>query len=464
MRKIYILLLSVVLFSCSDDLEQVPTNKLPSDSAISTVSDLQSAVNGVYATLVTSDSYCGDFGLYADGKGGDVDYQGSFNHLAPVIDLQTNKNSGEASGFYYDLYVSIARINDVLSVVEGITDVEDNKAEYDDLVGQLHAMRGFLHFDLLRIFCPMPNLVADKTAAKSGIVISNEKYPVNTTFTRSTMQESYDFVKAEFIEALNTIGKEKALGEMNYWAVKALRSRMFLYLGENSLALEDATDVIANSSYSLLDREEWIASWSKEGADETLFEIRTSDTDNAQRNSLGYYCSPDGYAEAAASEGFMTFYNTLNANDVRRESVKEEADEEGDYKAFYTQKHRGRAGVTSPLYVNNPIIIRLSEVYYIAAEAVLNGGTATGVETAVAYYNSVRSNRISAYTAATDVTINDIMDERRIELFCENSRMFDLIRNASEFVHPRFATPIQVTDSRLITEIPQRELDINPDL
>jgi len=472
MRKLLYIFIGLILFSCSDELEQVPTNKLPSDEAITTVADLQLAVNGVYAALVSVwdgdqtivDGYCGDFGLYADAKGGDIDYQGAYNHLAPVINLQTDKNSDEADGFYYIDYVAIARINDILSVVENITDIEDNKTEYDDLVGQLHAARGFLHFDVLRTFCAMPNLVADQTAAKSGIVISNEKYSVNTRFTRSTMKESYDFVKAEFELALTTISEDVVIGEMNYWTVKALRSRMHLYLGENSAALVDAVDVIENSPYDLLKRDEWVDSWTIEGAAETLFEIRTSDTENAERNSTGYYTSPDGYAEAAASDEFVTFFNTLSADDIRINTLKEEEDDNGDYHAFYPQKYRGRAGVISPLYVNNPKIIRLSEVYYIASEALLQGGTAPNAKTAVEYYNEVRANRIASYTDVTSVSIDDILDERRIELFCENARMFDLIRLKTEFVHPRFAEPIQVTDSRLITSFPQRELDVNPDL
>ena len=470
MRKLLYIFIGLFLFSCSDDLEQVPTDKLPTAEAITTVADLQIAVNGVYAAMVSVwngdqtivDGYPGDYGLYADAKGGDIDYQGAYNHLAPVINLQTNQNSDEADGFYYINYVAIARVNDILAVVENIEDIEDNKTEYDDLIGQLRAIRGFLHFDVLRTFCPMPNLVADKNAVKSGIVIANEKYLVNTRFTRSTMQESYAFVKAEFEEALKTIGKEKVIGELNYWGVKALRSRMHLYLGEYSNALADAVDVIENSTYTLLTRNEWVDSWTIEGAAETLFEIRTSDTKNASRNSLGYYTSPEGYAEAAASEDFLAFFNTLSPDDIRINTLKEE-DDGGDYKAFYPQKYRGRAGVTSPLYVNNPKVIRLSEVYYIAAEAVLQGGTATNAKTAVEYYNNVRENRIESYTDAAAVTLDDILDERRIELFCENARMFDLIRLKTEFNHPRFSAPIQVTDNRLVTSFPQRELDVNPE-
>ncbi len=473
MKYLLLFLIPMALLSCSDNLNQLPSNKLPAEEAIETVSDLQLAVNGVYASMVyleqeTSlslitffDSYSGDFGLYADGKGGDVDYKKNGSHFTGVINLQTNKNSDEANGFYYHFYAGIGRVNDILSFLDQITDKEENKAEYDDLIGQLYAIRGLLHFEALRTFCPMPNLVSDQSAAKSGVVIAKEQYPAGTKFSRASMKDSYEFVEGEFENALKIIGKEKSLGELNYWAVKALRARMYLYLGKHSEALADAVDVIKNSPYTLLTRDNWLSSWRIEEADESLFEVRTSDAENAQRNSIGYYCSPDGYAEVAASEDFLAFYNTLDTGDIRKESLKEESDSDGDYGGWYSQKYRGRDGVTSPLYVNNPKVIRLSELYYIAAEAILSGGTATGAQSAADYYNAVRKNRISPYTDAASVTIDDILDERRIELFCENARLFDVVRLKSEFTHPHFSDPIETTDTRLFTEFPQRELDVN---
>ena len=79
--------------------------------------------------------------------------------------------------------------------------------------------------------------------------------------------------------------------------------------------------------------------------------------------------------------------------------------------------------------MNNFKVIRLSELYLIASEALLRGATASDGKTAVDYYNTLRRNRFSSYTAATSVTLQDILDERRIEFFCEGHRAFDLLRN-----------------------------------
>ena len=109
--------------------------------------------------------------------------------------------------------------------------------------------------------------------------------------------------------------------------------------------------------------------------------------------------------------------------------------------------------------------IRLSEVYLIAAEARLKGGNAPGSLEAADYYNMLRSKRISGNTNAASVTMDDILQERRRELFCENHRFFDLVRNRMAVNAPIVQlTPIPYNDPRMIIAIPKRELDISPDL
>lgn len=459
MRKIFIILLSVVLFGCTDQLTQSPSNQLPASEAITSVGDLQSAVNGVYATLVNDMSYCGNFGLYADAKGGELEYLNNYGHLGPVINLQTDKNSDEAAGFFSTFYVAIYRINDIIAALKAKPLAEASTPQYKDLMGQLHAMRALYHFELLRIYCPLPAVATDMNAAKSGIVISDKTHKSNTTFTRNTLKESYDFVITEFNESLKTIGKAKSIGSLNYWAVQGLLSRVYLYLERYQEALDAAKDVITNSPYALYTIANYMESWKIEGASEVLFEVRTSDLDNAQRNSIGYYTSPDGYPEGTASASFKQFYDALPAGDVRKGVLAKEISTDNKFEAFYCQKYKGRAGVTSPLYVNNPRVIRLSEVYYIAAEAVLKG--ATGGQTAAFYLNEVKKNRITGYVDMATVTIDDILADRRIELYCENARMFDLVRYKKVINHHGFANPIQPTDTRLLVSWPQRELEIN---
>lgn len=471
MRKIYIILISIVLFSCTDELTQLPSNRLPADESIKTVSDLGIAVNGIYSSLVNEKSYCGNYGLYADAKGGELEYLRNYGHLSPVINLQTDANSNEAKNFFSSFYVASYRINDVLNAVKVNPIDGSNTDEYKHYIAQLHALRALFHFELLRIYCPLPSVATNMDAPKSGIVLSDSTYHFNKTFSRSTLNESYDFVDKELKEALKGIKKittplerTNSIGYINYWTVKALQARFYLYREEYQKALDAAKAVLNDSDnpYSLLTIDNYMDSWREEGADETLLEIRTSDLDNAQKNSIGYYTDPDGYPEGTVSSNFKTFYDALPINDVRKGIIAEQATKKDNkFKAFYCQKYKGRTGEPSPLYVNNPKIIRLVELYYIAAEAVLKG--ATGGQTAAFYLNKVKKNRIKGYTDVATVTIDDILADRRIELYCENSRMFDLVRYKRTIDHPVFSTPIQPTDPKLLVNWPQRELEINPE-
>ena len=83
------------------------------------------------------------------------------------------------------------------------------------------------------------------------------------------------------------------------------------------------------------------------------------------------------------------------------------------YDGTYPQKYKGRDG---QIYVNNPKVVRLSEVYLIAAEAALKAGDTSA---AAGYMNTLRKNRIENYTDVASITLDDILLERRLELFTE---------------------------------------------
>lgn len=465
MKRLYIiLLLALVSFGCSSHLDQLPSDKLPPAEAIRNLQDLEFAVNGVYDALIDNHSYAGDFGLYADCKGGDLDFVDNPNHLQPNIILQTDQNSEEADEYYFDIYLGLGRINDILAVVDNVSYESSEQDRFDDLKGQLLGMKALFHFDAARLFCQMPSVIADINAANTGVVISDKVYPAkdNPTFSRSTLKETYDYIKTLFTQALPLLTKEKNLGRMNYWAARAIMARMHLNLEEYSDALVAAIEVINDSDYELLTIENYLDAWSIEGASEFLFEIRVNDQNSAQRESLGYFTNPDGYAEAAATEAFK---DTLlsDTNDIRSLTIALK-DDDGDNQAWYTRKYEGRPGAVAPLYVNNPKIIRLVELYYIAAEAILSGGTAPGAQTAEWYINEVKRNRIEGFVDLTTVDLDIILHERRIELFCENNRMFDLVRHQKSWDHPRFPQQIEWDDHRLVVAFPQREIEINPDL
>lgn len=75
-------------------------------------------------------------------------------------------------------------------------------------------------------------------------------------------------------------------------------------------------------------------------------------------------------------------------------------------------------------------LFRLAEQYLIYAEAVLRGGSNGSKADAIEYFNKLRTRAYGGSTAAnvSDITLNDIIDERGRELYWEGFRRTDLVR------------------------------------
>lgn len=455
---------AIVFQGCEDFLDQSPSDALPSNEAITTVTDLNNAVNGVYNGMIAFDLglgqftepysyYGGDFIAYAGLKGGDLDYTASNNQISPMARYEHGAESDFAEHFWQMPYTLIGRINDIFSVIDNIEIGTGEQDQFDDLKGQLYALRALMHFDLAKLFAKLPS-IADVNAANSGIPISNEKYPVDYEPTRSTLGETYTFIKNELNTSLGLLSKDEHLGRINYWAAKGILARVHLYLEENNEALAAAEEVITSSPYSLYTIENYLNVWGVEGASESMFEILTNSSYNSQRNSIGYYTHSDGYGECAFSDqGYAIL--TENTSDIRSQLIAWE-DDEPSTAGYYTQKYPGRNG---SLYQNNPIVIRLSEVYLIAAEAKAKG--AAGGQSAVWYINQLRQNRITDYTDVTDITVDDILTERRKELVAEGHRCWDAWRNGKTISSPSLNQEIDGNFNRAILPIPKRETDIS---
>lgn len=465
MKKIAIAILaaSTLFVSCTSELDQSPSTSLRTDESVTSYALLETAVRGAYTSLVSRWGYAGDVALYGDGKGGDIYAPNmSVNHFQPVLIYQTDRNSGISDGAYATFATLAARANSVLSVMSIPANEQATYAtKINDAKGQLYALRGLAHLEMARLFCQLPVVAANVDAANSGIPLFNQVFSIDHKFSRSTLRQTYAQIISDFETALPLLSKDKktASGQINYWAAAALLSRAYLYNGDYDNAYKYAEMVISGGVYSLYERSEYLSVWSETGTSESLFEVLTTEKRNAQRNSIGYYTSPNGYPEAAASADFVTWAQTLTG-DIRMSAIAEKSTAKGAYKAYYTTKYPGQSGATSPLYVNNFKVIRLSEVYLIAAEALLRGATQTGTKSALDYYNDLRSNRIESYTAATAVTLDDILAERRIELFCEGHRLFDLMRYQQSITSPTTNKTYAYTDPLLQIKIPQREIDI----
>ena len=130
-------------------------------------------------------------------------------------------------------------------------------------------------------------------------------------------------------------------------------------------------------------------------------------------------------------------------------------------------------GVALPVaaVVSSVPVLRLSEVYLIAAEAAVKDGDVANAEK---YLNKIVERANPAATVATDgVNLDRILTERRKELMAEGHRFFDLIRNKRDIVRKMSVrvfdpngTPLFIgwQDYRILFPIPIDEINANPNI
>ena len=279
-----------------------------------------------------------------------------------------------------------------------------------------------------------------KMLAKQGILTEEEKNRIleglegicrdvenGTLEITDEYEDIHSFVEANLIDRIGDAGKKLHTG----------RSR------NDQVALD----------MKLYTRDEYETVWTKVGSSESIFEFLITSLYNAQRNSLGFYTHAEGYAEAGITDAFKTFLQE-RPEDVRSTLIAEESDG-GDNEGWYIQKYPGRDG---EIYVNNPKVIRLSEVYLIAAEAALKAGGADPAN----YINDLRKQRIAGYEDVASVTIDDILTERRLELYGEGHNAWDTWRNKKAVTNAQVpAGPINYDDYRTVMPIPVSEINVS---
>jgi hypothetical protein len=456
MKKIFLslgLIAGLTLTSCSDFLDKEPTNALPVDGSITSAKDLQYAINGVaYPLTVERMSYASEFGIYADLLTNNYKIVKDNGQSTSITYYTITKSDVFSETPYYYFYKSIAEANKALSEAEKLEQTDEIK----NLEGQLYAWRGLLHFDIARMFAHIPSTV-DATAANSGIVLATRVFEPEYIGNRNTLKETYDQIISDLTKAAEMMEEESETGYFNKYAAIALRSRAYLYVGEYQKAIDDANTVINSKKYSLYTIDNYTKVWDKEGTEESIFELLITSNYTPQRNAIGYFCDYSGYSEMAFNEeGDLYKYLSTHPKDVRSKTIKDQTGAK-DNKAYYPGKFPGREG---NLYVNNPKIIRLSELYLIAAEAYSNLGDAAK---AAEYINTLRKNRIEGYKDVASVTIDDILNEYTYELYQENQIAFAYWRNKKSVTNV-YGKEVKYDDERTILPIPQREIDLNANL
>jgi hypothetical protein len=458
------IVVAILLASCSDSwLDLSPTTAKSTSSAFSSVKDFASVLNGAYSTMQNPYYYGGFMQWYPEVTAEDmcpVDVSARTSTAYRFLYTESNINSDFWS-LPYDVILAANSILDNVNDIE--TDTEDEAEQLKDYKGQALALRALSLFDLTRLF----GVPYQKNSGSSlGAVAVTTVLNPGDEPARNTVAECYNQIIADFEDAIELLPTTKTNGKINKYAAEALLARAYLYKGDNKNALKLAEDVIGSKAYSLLTTTNYVDAWKTGFSSESLFEIVQNSDDSGGHECIGYYLSPDGYAAMVLTDEYINLIKE-DENDVRTSLLSDFIYNNTTIEDAYLLKYPGKDGATD-VSLNNNIVIRLSEVYLIAAEAALK---ISDIDKARTYLNTLIENRngTANYLSTDEVTSERIFRERRKELVCEGHRFFDAIRNGGTLTrdYEGFFGEISSIDwdyYRVVLPIPVDEINANSNM
>ena len=481
MKKINILfaVLSIVLLSsCEGFLDVKPSNSASAETSITTAADAKVAINGLMRKMASSDYYGRNFLMYGDAKGGDFAISSQGRGLDGLYTFNHSATSGSYSGFWSQIYHNILQANNLIVNIVKIEAAGKGSAALSEYKGQALTARALMYFDFVRLYGKPYNM--DK--ASLGVPLTLEPLDASAQLTRATVEAVYTQIVKDLADAepllSKAVGTVAIKGYINYYANKAIQAKVNLAMGKYPEALAAAEIVISSGKYTPYTNANWVGSWSVQFGSESIFELAVYPSEaDLLTGSLGYYLMRQAKVTGAmgwfmASDYYLARLNQ-DPTDIRWGIMDYDETSKtrfGSCMKYTGVDNKGDKGTASAVNIK---VIRLSEMYLIAAEAALSQ-TTPDMTKAAAYLNVIRKRApaLALATSAT-VTLDMIIDEKSKELFAEGQRFFDMIRlNRTITFNDDFIKPsvlisnrtvsIDRTFPKAILPIPKGELDANP--
>lgn len=453
--------------SCKKYLDVQPDDKFLESQLFSSKTGIESVLNNIYLQMPNSPMYGANLStttleLMAQRYNasfyvqfaGFTSYNFSNSYVVPAIDTIWSSS--------YNCILNINKFIANLNIYKGVVP----QAESDILEGEAYALRAMLHFDLLRIFGPVYATNSQGSAIPYYTVATAKTQPVLSAADVMTNVLA-DLKTAEGLLASDPIitkGKQDELQNdgndffrfrnlrMNYYAVIALEARVQLYAGNNADALKAAQKVIGNGT--------------------SLFPWSNPADVNDATNPDRIFSSEIIFA--LQNLNLYTLYNTwfvtnsvvLSPSDFRLQEVYEvQAAGVNDYR-YRSQWDPGIInGINRQFikYADVPdqtklfrymqAMLRMSEMYYIAAE------TETDPDAALAYLNTVRYNRgLPDLPPGADINA-ELLKEYQKEFFGEGQLFFYYKRTNTQVIPDGAGlddyTNVYMSDSYYVVPHPQ---------
>ncbi|MNK03632.1 SusD family protein [compost metagenome] len=396
--KLILIALSLTLFSCNKWLDVEPKSQVRDTDLFSTESGFKEALSGVYSSLTYEPLYGREmtFGLM-----GVLGYEWDFQSISYDFDKIYNYQGSQISlnridAIWNGLYNSITNDNKLLEEIDAKKSVftGDN---FNVIKGEALALRAFIHFDLLRVFGASYEENPQKLTIPYYKKSSKEIAPQLTVdaildLAIADLNEAAELLKSDPLltgRTVNTLDDNGYLMNrqvhLNYYAVKGLLARIYLYKKDYVKALENANVVIGTNKFSWIQQAALVNITQADltFSTEHLFALNVVRLKTIYENSFTATGASGVFYITGASRS--EYYD--NAPEDYRYLYLFNINNEGNY---YLNKYNQLASTAWPLaYRNKMPMIKLSEMYFIAAEA----QKSTNITLAAGLINEVRLHR-----------------------------------------------------------------------
>lgn len=472
-RVLAVVVSSAALTGCMDEIEvtQVATEEQISNSTSATealVQAMPATFNELASSYVSNNNWHGCFGygsmMYQrDLMTGDMalvgDYSSHFNSFS------RNQNLGEDyifAGYIWSYYYGfILTANNVISGVNP----ETASASQLGYLGAGYAFRALCYLDLARMLEFLPNDVFPDGINSDGNNVTNLTVPIveagmsesdARNNPRVSRDEMYNFILGDLDKAEEYIvnipsTNGKTLPDLA--CVYGLKARLYMWV-ENypnaekyaKLAIDNAgispmteTDCL-NTTTGFNDITKWMWGGTQNSENSTVTSGITNWTSwVSNQTSFGY----TGSTTSMYNYIDFNMYNRISDTDFRKKewvapygSPLEKENlylpgQAGTIPPYVALKFRPNEG-NADSYITGAAasvpVMRVEEMYFIQAESAAHQDATRGKQLLETFMKTYRDPKYSCNVSSTDDVVEEIVFQKRVELWGEGQTFFDIKR------------------------------------
>ncbi len=416
-------LLTILISSCNDWLDVQPRSQVEDTELFNTESGYKEALAGVYSSMLSSSTYGKEMTYgFIDVLAHEWDfYYASQYDDATAFDYDAAFPTNYIRGIWSNSYSGIANVNNLLAHIDEKPSLF-SAGNHDVIKGEALALRAFLHFDLLRCFGVSYAVNPDQPSIPYSTALSYRVFP--QLKVREVAQAVVDdLLEAEaLLKAADPIVTGREINEsidngyllnrqlhLNYYAVKAILARVYMWMGKYNEALDAANEVINSGQFEWATVANLQAGYDRCMATEHLFALNNLTLKADVANN--YFSDDSPYSFAVTRDRLLDYFD--NATQDYRFTFLFKAGSATHANNRYLMKYDEPSGTNSYYNFKMPLV-RLPEMFLIRSEVEYRNGDSDAARA------SLNQLRIARNLPA----LNELPEDFYLELIREYRREF----------------------------------------